>query len=589
MPTVPILRGRQVDTAALPGPRLSTSVPAGTFETAQVDLSGLTREVVGIARDERQKADQIILTEADGRLSALETQIQHDPKTGILNRRGQDAFTAPEDAKAAWDKGTAEIANSLSTESQKLAFRRAVVGRWASIDNSVQQHVSNERKRYDNTATDEGIVLERDAAIKNFTDPERIGQSIEWQQSALVLYAQRNGLPDAWVKDKVTDAASKTHVGVIEAMLIDPEKGGDRLAQTYYKIHSGELTGEDEVRIKDKLGSASTEGEALRAVDAVWVKNPEGQLTAMETAIRTKYKDEPKVIKAAIQELRSRTQAWKSDKNETDATNAATVLGAYNNGAPLSRLVHTAEYLALSGAEQEKIKSYIVDRGYTLTQRAEAEQAKRGFASYWGMSNPAFLSTLSDNVILAAEPQLGQALVGDLMRQKRALSGVEAKVRDASIDFDTLKHHLRLSGINPEDKMQEAKVGEIRYQVENAIDRVQEQSGKILSRTEKDVIMRSIVDQKVMLDRWGRRDTESLAALVTTDQRGKAYVPLAQVDPLFQTEALNWLRSSGLVLRPNATDPDLLKDFSSRIEHAFGARVTGASAAEIQAILRGAP
>jgi hypothetical protein len=556
----------------------------------------LTREVVGIARDERQKADQIILTEADGRLSALETQIQHDPKTGILNRRGQNAFTAPEDAKAAWDKGTAEIANSLGTPSQKAAFKNAVTKRWESIDRSVQQHVARERVQYDNTATEEGIIKERNAAIKNFTDPERIGQSIEWQQSALVLYAQRNGLPDSWMTDKVMDATSKTHMGVIETMLVDDEKGGDRLAQMYYKIHSGELTGEDEIRIKAKLSSASTDGEAMRAVDAVWVKNPDGQLTAMETAIRTKYKDDTKVSKAAIQELRSRVQAWKADRTETSAAAMATVLGAFNKGVLRSQILLMPEYrLGLDGAEQERANSYMVDRNYSMVQRAEAERSRteavrtrEGFATYWGMSNPAFLSTLSDNVILAAEPQLGQALVGDLMRQKRALSGVEAKVRDASIDFDTLKHHLRLSGINPEDKLQEAKVGEIRYQVENAIDRVQEQSGKILSRTEKDVIMRSIVNQKVMLDRWGR-DTKSLAALVTTDQRGKAYVPLAQVDPLFQTEALNWLRSSGLVLRPNATDPDLLKDFSSRIEHAFGARVTGASAAEIQAILRGAP
>jgi len=559
----------------------------------QIDVSGLTREVAKIAEEERQKADQIALTDAYGKLSALDTQLLHDPKTGAFSRRGQNAFTAPEETRAAWQMGAAEIAHGLTTDAQRMAFHRTAVLRGADLDRAVQQHVAGEIQRYDDETMQNYIINERDAATLNFRDPARVQSAIGNQIAALTKYAQRNGLPEEWKAERIAEARSKTHIGVIDRML---SNGFDRLAKRYYEANRDGLTGADVSRVEEKLQSASTDGEAIRAVTEVWQKlgpktpNDPLKIATMEDVIREKYKDEPNVIKAAMLELRSRAQAFNAEQSELTATNKAAVLGAFNRGATLSRLVRMPAYLELSGTEQEQIKSYVVDRVHVLTERVETERVRRGFQAYWQLSDPRRLLAMSDNSILAQEPVLGRELVGDLMRQKRVLTTSEIRVRDAAVDTDAFRHLARRAGIDPDDKTNAADLGALRYKIENAVDREQERAGRQLTRKEKDAIIQGALDTKVMLDRFILPDPERIAALVTPDERGRAYVPLSAIQktsPMFIRDAINWLRSENLVARPELTDRQLEETFTRRIEHAYAARLTGASRKEIEDILRG--
>jgi hypothetical protein len=63
-------------------------------------------------------------------------------------------------------------------------------------------------------------------------------------------------------------------------------------------------------------------------------------------------------------------------------------------------------------------------------------------------------------------------------------------------------------------------------------------------------------------------------------------VPLERIPPQVRVEAINWMRSNGLIL-PTDNDQAALAKFKRRIEKAYAARMTGGNAAEIDAILRG--
>jgi hypothetical protein len=83
---------------------------------------------------------------------------------------------------------------------------------------------------------------------------------------------------------------------------------------------------------------------------------------------------------------------------------------------------------------------------------------------------------------------------------------------------------------------------------------------------------------------WGP-DPEKIASVVRTDDRQKAYVPLEQIPPQTAKDYLNWLRSNGNV--PAAlSDASAMERFRDRIQRAYGARLIGATRAQIETILK---
>lgn len=306
----------------------------------------------------------------------------------------------------------------------------------------------------------------------------------------------------------------------------------------------------------------------------------------MEQAIRDRVSD-PKIVKAAIQELRVRSQAQNAEQTEVAASNKATILGAFAKGADIRQLTATPAYLSLSGSDQEQLKSYMVNRSTQLDELSDSARSKRGFARYWELSSPTKLAAMSENQILALEPELGRSLVGDLMRQKRTVLKTEDQVRAATIDADLFNTIAADADLKPYDKdTDKATLGRLKSTVELEIERAQQKLNRALTRDEKRTIMQEVIDQKVMLDLSGQEDSERTVALLTADQRGKAYMPIARVPATFRREAISWMRSNGNA-RWDESETQVMNRFQRRLERAYAARITGATSAEIANILAG--
>lgn len=248
MPTVPSYGDRKVQQAPLPGARLNPGAPVEAFGGgASLDrrtqaANSLAGEAQKLIIEEKDRADQVAVLDADSQLSELETRLQYDPKTGAMNRRGRDAFGLPDEVKTEWEKGTQEIEKSLFNANQRLAFKRMSGSRWASLDSNIQRHVSTQIKEFDNETTSSYLENERDAAAKNFNDHDRVGLSIARQTAALQDHAQRNGLPEEWITNKAGEAASKTHMAVLDQMV---SAGLYKEAKGYFDEYHGALTAGD--------------------------------------------------------------------------------------------------------------------------------------------------------------------------------------------------------------------------------------------------------------------------------------------------------------------------------------------------------
>src|SRR5690606_29736733 len=135
MPKVPTLNGPQVRAQALPNARIQPSV---TAESAGAGFGqGLERAgdaVAKIYQDERRKADELAVREADLKASKLETDILVQTK----DYRGKSAAEAQANFETRWRQGLEEITKGLASEGQRQAFSRVAMQREAGIYRNVQ-------------------------------------------------------------------------------------------------------------------------------------------------------------------------------------------------------------------------------------------------------------------------------------------------------------------------------------------------------------------------------------------------------------------------------------------------------------------
>lgn len=314
MPTVPIAR-REVLPAELPGARITAQPTAEAFGASQGrGLMKVGEAVSRVIERERLAADQIAVLEAERQLGETENALLYDPERGVLNRKGRNAFGAPEETLTAFDERIREIENGLTNDRQRLAFRRSAVRRRLDLDRTVQRHVAAEIQRYDLEQTNAFVSTETSAAIAAAGDAERVGLGIARTRAALADFANRHGLPREWVEQRAGEAVGRIHTGVIERLLA---QGADRAAEQYFKATRAEIPGTELARIEKALEEGSLRGESQRRADAIVAKHDDlgGAIEAakritdpkLRDAVEQRVRDHFRIKDEIERDLRERT------------------------------------------------------------------------------------------------------------------------------------------------------------------------------------------------------------------------------------------------------------------------------------------
>lgn len=553
MPTLPRANPTPVPTAPLAGARVPTGVPTRAFGAPEsVPLDGVTRQVAGIIERHQSQADNAILLDADNQLARLET----DLRTTATARRGKDALGATDEMQDGWAKGVSAIESSLTNDRQRQLFQARAGNRFAGLYSATESHAHDEWTRFQDSTSATAVQNRVNDALANYRDPQQVAKAAVEARAIVQDQAKRSGWSPEITEQKTGEVLSALHAGVIGRFIA---VGDDRAAKAYYDKAKSQIAGKHLEDVDRALEVASTEGAGLRAADAVWVElgpktaNDPARIATMEAKAREQLADDPKVLKATIQELRSRVTAHNAEQSEVTASNKAQILGAFAQGSTVQDLVRTPAYLALSGTEQEQVKSYMLNQAYTTEAREDSAKARRGFAKFWELSEPVALSKMSDNQVLALEPELGRTLVGNLMTVKRSIGKTEAAVRAATIDGELFNTVAQSAGFKPYGKLNEddkSTLGRLKNAVESEIDLAQQAKGKELTRDEKSKVMQGVIDKQVMLKRfWG--DSPAIAALVQQDDRGRVYVPRAEIPFERWDEMRRYVLSLGGAPRPD--------------------------------------
>ena len=315
---------REVETQPLPGARLTaaqteTSLGVGVEEAKirKAAAMGQFSETIGhlggavfnIAMQERQRADEIALLDADNQLSTTATTLLYDPETGALNQRGKNAMGMPERAVAAFEDAADKIEDGLSNERQKRAFRQARVKQLANFDLTVRRHTAGEIQRYEGQELQAFIENKKATAIANGNDPRRVGDELAAAGRAIRVHGPRLGLGPEQVEQQLDALANEVHAGVIDGLLTGDQT---RAAEVYFEEVKDQLSGPTITRIEKALAEGTLRRNAQVETDRIVGQG--GTLT--EQRNRAKAIDEPRLRDAVLERIEHEAAVQEREQRE---------------------------------------------------------------------------------------------------------------------------------------------------------------------------------------------------------------------------------------------------------------------------------
>lgn len=530
MPTVPRLTRPQVSTTPLPGVRVPTGVPQGAIGGAPLpDLSGVTQAASDLIARQRQQADQVAFLDADNRLATAE----REARAQATQLRGRDAMGATKAARERWEQQVGEIEAGLKTDVQRQAFRSRVQQRAQNLYESTERHAETERRRYDDDTTQAARLNRVNDAVANAADPQKRDQAIAELRAVNADYAKRMGFAPEAADALTAEWVSRAHTGVLSRLLA---AGQDQSAAAYYAEHQAEILGTDRPQVEKALQVGSTEGEAQRRADTLITKT-QGKLTRREALAALQAIDDPDVRKATGQNLD--LYFARRDRAESDEYDALTER-VYGQLVETGR-VPSPLLARLKPRDLASVRAY---------QKALAAgiEPKTDWQIYYGLQTAAADPTTRDTFLgtdlLGYRGQLSDGefkeLVGLQARLKKGEEAPELRgfLTTTQIVNDALPRDVKRDG--PES-------ADFRRAVDQAVVDWKTAHGKPeIPADEVRKITAGVLGRKVFVEGRFFGDDEKPAfgkGAVREDERGRSYVPYAQIPPADKASILRAFNS----------------------------------------------
>lgn len=234
MPTVPRYTKSTVSPDRLPTVKSPTDLQTESFGGGRsldrvVDAGqNLLDSSMKIYEQERRKADEIAVRDADIATAELSSKLENDVK----QLKGKDAAKAPDYIEENWNKGMDKLMPTLKDDNQREAAQRIIRARRLQLNESANLHMAGEFKRYDEQQFQSAINLYRNEGSMKYNRPGAIPNSIFQQETEIDRFATRNNLPPEWASEQKAKARSATYRDVLERMEVD---GNHDLAKQYEK------------------------------------------------------------------------------------------------------------------------------------------------------------------------------------------------------------------------------------------------------------------------------------------------------------------------------------------------------------------
>lgn len=313
MVSIPRLKRQQVQTAPLQG--VSASPAAFAPEAGVLDVAARTLAAEVDLRDrERQKADEVVINDAEVKLRNAATGVLYDPKKGAMLRQGLDAQKAPDEARAAFRTRASDIEAGLSTPEQKDAFRAIVARHESDLTRQVTAHAGSEFQRVNDETYDALTKSELSDIIGHAADAGWVDAAVSRLRTSTALYADRAGWSPEMVERQVETLTSAARARQVDALA---NQGSTDRAKTVLADHSADFTAED----KEKAQATVNEAVERQAIGTQANRILTSATTATEAYEMTRTITDPDVragVRKVVEaEYAAKEEAQKRDREQS--------------------------------------------------------------------------------------------------------------------------------------------------------------------------------------------------------------------------------------------------------------------------------
>lgn len=308
MPKIPRYE-QQVREVGLPDVSSRVSAPIEAFGGGQADASQNIGKFVATIDKIQDDADQVKALDAANKLKSQKTELLYNPQTGAYTKKGSNAFGVVDEYGKEFDKYAEGIEKDLSSN-QKRYFREAYGREKLDLDDSLSKHLFKESEEFEDQTVESSLLAHREDAVLNYTDMNKVRQSMLGQEEQIMKHAQRKGLPAAWVKLKLQDSESKTHAGITKKYLAD---GNDTAAEQYFKANQDGFTAADLEDVQTDLQEGVLRGKSQRASDVLFNKYSNSMSQAVSEARKI---EDPRLRDETINRLKDNYALKEKADNE---------------------------------------------------------------------------------------------------------------------------------------------------------------------------------------------------------------------------------------------------------------------------------
>lgn len=549
--TVPRYDTQHVEKAPIAGVRVPTSVPIEAVAALpKVNISGVVKSADEMYQRELEKANQISVLGADAKAAALETDMLYNPQTGLLNMKGRDSLGARDKFQEQWKKGMDDIGKDLHNDTQRMAFQRSALNRYASVSDTISRHISNEIKNYDGEQTQSLIVNETNAAVAaavpgvTVSDAaDRSTMAIARQRAAILDRSRNEGWSPEKVQSVLEATTSGTHTSVLGRMLYNKD---DLTAKHYFDEFKDQLVGDDLTKMGKAVEESSYLGESQRQSDQITAKfrdDREGAIEAVKKIADPRMRDA--VEQRVVHEFEMKTALQREKENDLyqKATNLIEPL--VKRGAPfiasnvVPRDVWSQLPLAARNALERRAlhadSDYPNDPGkwhdfLDLTPKELGSLNRQEFETkYW--------QHFDRETRTRAEMQWATAR--DAMRTGK----MDAKLSADETFKDLVK--MSIQSVDPVYVKQPAAKwtpDQMQFHNDYTIEAMRRKEaaetakGKPLTRAETQDVLDGLVKERVFVDKPFSHDPMKMPGEVSRDEKKRAYVPYESIPETVRNE-----------------------------------------------------
>jgi hypothetical protein len=365
MPTVRKYE-RQVYTDALPGVRktaaetpLSTGVGVEQARGDKIEALGRVGAIAGsigtsayakIAHEERQRAIDLALLTSSNELDKVTTELLYSPDKGALTRRGKDVFDLPGKVMADFDAAAGKIEQGLGTDQQRAAFLRVKLQHGANLNQTVYRHTSQELQKYEAGELQAFVENKLSTAVKNATDPRRVGEELSSAIAAVKRSGPRLGLGPEQLTKQVEALTTATHVGVIEELLAQQQTSA---AKIYFEETRDDIKGEATARVEKALRAGSVRADGQKQADAILARGG----TLKEQREQARQIDDADVRDDVTQRLEHEAAVRDRAEREQDQDRLRSAYDRVDRTKSVTS-IPPGEWAQLDGSARSSLRSY---------------------------------------------------------------------------------------------------------------------------------------------------------------------------------------------------------------------------------------